>query len=54
MTSPPTKVTVECPRCRKRSETWHRPSWNLGVIYLLDWLFPKKRLGTWFLNRIGA
>lgn len=26
----------------------------IGLIYLLDWLFPKKRPGTWFLNRIGA
>jgi hypothetical protein len=27
---------------------------GIGVIYLLDWLFPKKRLGTWFLDQIGA
>lgn len=26
----------------------------IGILYLLDWLFPNKRPGTWFLNRIGA
>lgn len=26
----------------------------IGLLYVLDWLFPNKRPGTWFLNRIGA
>ena len=26
----------------------------IGLIYLLDWAFPKKKPGTWLTNRIGA
>lgn len=31
MTSPPEKITIQCPRCGEVYEDWHRASVNLGL-----------------------
>lgn len=31
MTSPPTKITIQCSRCHQTFETWHRASINLDL-----------------------
>lgn len=36
MTSPPEQVSVECPACRHRYETWHRASINLSLDPEMD------------------
>jgi len=31
VTSPPRKITVECPKCATRYDDWYRPSINLDL-----------------------
>ena len=46
MTSPPQRISVECPQCEKIYEDWWRPSINLNIEHFDDEYLEKASTST--------